>query len=178
MNSAGGDPIGGRVRSPDGVLAGDADCEAELDYILSLYLGRDDFSSILIEDVLLSRLGHDKKLDVLRKILRRHEITFDPYSRLAGELSALRRFRNELAHTVAHANDPWRRIRRRAGTNELVTVTEEEVVEQLQRAMGCQSALHLLRVLLADRPAVDPPSSATAPLFAWPPLVDSPQQDT
>jgi hypothetical protein len=31
-----GPPIGGRIRSPDGVLAGDADCEAELDYVLVL----------------------------------------------------------------------------------------------------------------------------------------------
>jgi hypothetical protein len=54
--------IGGRSATPDGVLGADADCEAQLDYVLALYLGRDDFSSIVIEDDLLDRLSHDKKL--------------------------------------------------------------------------------------------------------------------
>jgi len=124
------DRIAGRTRSPEGVLAGDADRELELDYVLALYLGRDDFCSILIEDVLLERLSHDKKLDLLRKLLRRHAVGQPPYDQLAAELNQLRRFRNELVHTVAHEGDPWQRIRRPAGQNLLTTVSEDQVVEQ------------------------------------------------
>lgn len=153
------DRIGGRSRTPEGVLAGDADCEVELDYVLALYLGRDDFSSVLIEDVLLGRLGHDKKLDLLRKVLRRHSINFQPYDRLAADLAELRRFRNVLAHTVSREDDPWQRVRRRAGVNELVVITEDEVIRQLVAAMGCQSAVHLLPAYLREHPAVDPPGS-------------------
>jgi hypothetical protein len=101
LMTAASEPVGGRVRSPEGVLAGDADCEAELNYVLALHFGRDNFSSILIEDVLLDRLSHDKKRDLLGKMLRRHQLTFDPYSRLVAELAELRRVRNELAHTVS-----------------------------------------------------------------------------
>jgi hypothetical protein len=95
----------------------------------------------------------------LGKILRRHQLTFDPYSQLVAELEKLRRFRNELAHTVSHEGYPWRRVSRRAGQNELVTITEDQVVEQLQRAMGCQSAIHLLPMYLDANPPVDPPES-------------------
>jgi hypothetical protein len=158
--------VGGRAVTPDGVLGGDADCEAQLDYVLALYLGRDDFCSILIEDVLLDRLSHDKKRNLLGKMLRRHALTEPPYKTLVEDLRKLRDFRNELAHTVGRENDPWQRIRRRAGQNFVSTITEPEVVEQLERAMLCQSALNGLRFYLADRPAVDPPATDPPPLFA------------
>jgi hypothetical protein len=119
------DPIGGRTRTPEGVLAADADCELELDYVLATYLGRDEFCSVLVEDVLLGpQLGHDKKLDLLRKILRRHELTFPPLNTLAADLAVLRRFRNELTHTVAYRGNPLQRVKRRRGQNELITVTQ------------------------------------------------------
>lgn len=150
------DLIGGRSRTPEGVLAADADCELELDYMLATYPGRDGFCSVLIEDVLLGpQLGHDKKLDLLRKILRRHQLTFAPLDTLAAELVALRRFRNELTHTVAYQGDPLQRVKRRHGQNELITITPEEIVEHLTRGMRCQSALHFVPLYVEQHPPTD-----------------------
>jgi hypothetical protein len=158
------DLIGGRTRTPEGVLAADADCEIELDYVLATYLGRDEFCSVLVENVLLGpQLGHDKKLDLLRKILRRHELTFLPLNTLAADLAVLRRFRNELTHTVAYRGNPLQRVKRRRGQNELITVTPELIAEHLERGMRCQSALHLVPLHVEQHPPADVvrPSSGT-----------------
>jgi hypothetical protein len=152
------DLIGGRSRTPEGVLAADADCELELDYVIARYLSRDDFCGVLVEDVLLGpQLGHDKKLDLLRKILRRHQLTFLPLATLAGELAVLRRFRNELTHTVAYRGKPLQRVKRRGGQNELITITAEQIAEHLTRGMRCQSALHLLPMYFEQHPPTDQP---------------------
>ena len=110
----------GRQKTPDAVLAVDAECETVLGWQLAACLGRDDFSSILIEDVLLDRLSHDKKLDLLRRLLARHAISQAPYDRLAADLAALRQFRNELAHTAAgRPGDTFKRVRRRGGQSSM-----------------------------------------------------------
>jgi hypothetical protein len=152
--------IGGRLVTPDAVLGADADCEALLDYLIAVYLGRDDFSSILIEDVLLDRLGHDKKRDILHRLLRRHGVDYAPYDTLPAELKKLRDFRNDLAHTVADATNPFHRIRRRGGQNELTTLTEDDIAAQIDRGMRCQSALGFLADL-KERPTVEQPETST-----------------
>jgi hypothetical protein len=158
------DLIGGRSQTPEGVLAADADCELELDYVIARYLSRDDFCGVLIEDVLLGpQLGHDKKLDLLRKILKRHQLTFPPLNTLAGELAVLRRFRNELTHTVAYRGDPLQRIKRSGGKNELITITRERIAEHLTRGMHCQSALHFVPLYVEQHPAADTLASADGP---------------
>jgi len=136
--------VSGRPVTPDSVLGADADCEALLDFLIAVYLGRDDFCAVIVEDVMLDRLSHDKKLEVLTRLLRRHGVTEAPYATLVADLRKLRAFRNLLAHTVAPVGDPLHRTRRRGGQNVPVEVTVEEVADNLDRAMRCASALLFL----------------------------------
>lgn len=97
---------------------------------------------------------------------RRQSFGFPPLNTLAGELAALRRFRNEPTHTVAYQGNPLQRVKRRRGQNELVTVTAEQIAEHLERGMRCQSALHLVPLYVERHPPTDvapPPGGAGKP---------------
>jgi len=132
------------TRVPEDVLLYGALCEALLDYTLSLVLGVDDFGRHLIEAHFVSRAPRDRKLEALKLVMREYcpdVADASPYDALVAELRTLFDYRDTIAHSQPDHGDRYTRFRRRHGVNERVTVTEEELVAELDRGMKCHSAL-------------------------------------
>jgi hypothetical protein len=131
-------------RVPEDVLLYGAQCEAQLDYILSVILGADDFARHLIEAHFVSRASRDRKLEALNAVMRQYcpdVADAAPYDALIAELRQLFTYRDKIAHSRPDHGDRYHRLRRHRGVNERITVTEEELAVELDRGMRCESAL-------------------------------------
>jgi hypothetical protein len=132
------------TRVPEDVLLYGALCEALLDYTLSLILGADGISGQIIETHFVSRAPRDKKVKVLRVLLRQYcpdVADAPPYDTLDAELGKLFDYRDGIAHSQPDHGDRYNRLRRRHGRDERFNITEEELAAELDRGMRCHSAL-------------------------------------
>ena len=153
-------PLG---RIPEDLLAFPAECEAMLDYLVSLMRGEDDEERLAIEREHVSSAKRDRKIKMLMREFRarRPDVAgTEPYVTLPAKLRQLFKYRDIIAHSYPDHGDRYRRLRRAGGRNEVVLVTQEKIAEEWQRGIECHSALHFITVYLSG--LAEPPSSRTA----------------
>jgi hypothetical protein len=137
---------------PEDLLAYPAQCEAMLDYCVSLMIGADDEERLAIERTSVSMAKRDQKIKWLTQefTARRPDIAREePYLDLPRKLRKLFRYRDIIAHSYPDHGNRYRRFRRRRGRNEIVIVTHEKIAEEWQRGIECHSALHFITVYLS-----------------------------
>ena len=148
-------------RIPEDLLALPAECEAMLDYLVSMMAGADDEERLAIERERIASAKRDRKINMLMREFRarRPEVaTAEPYVSLPTKLRLLFNYRDVIAHSYPDHGDRYRRLRRVRGHNEIVLVTHQKIAEEWQRGIECQSALRFMMVYLsgvAERPDSD-----------------------
>lgn len=152
MTTPGNDTQAWAHRALNDVLSADVLCTSMINYLLAVYLARNDFAASLLErDFLDRRASNEWRQDTLRRVIAREGVDFNPYDALPDELKLLSDFRNRVAHSQADHGNPLRRLRRRRAENEPVwVISEAELAMQQERGMTCQSQLNFLTVRLID----------------------------
>lgn len=139
-------------RIPEDLLALPAECEAMLDYLVSLMSRADDDERLAFERDLMATAKRDRKIKELMREFRarRPDVAHaEPYVRLPAKLRLLFKYRDVIAHSYPDHGDRWRRLRRVGGANEVVVVTPERVEAEWQRGIECQSALRFITEYLS-----------------------------
>jgi hypothetical protein len=145
----------GPGRIPEDLLALPAECEAILNYLVSLMAGVHDEERLAIEREQIARAARDRKIKMLMRHFRdsRPDIAgAEPYVGLPAKLRQLFQYRDVIAHSYPDHGDRYRRLRRVGGRNEVVAVTQQKITEEWQRGIECHSALRFMMVYLSDLP--------------------------
>lgn len=149
-------------RIPEDLLALPAECEAMLDYLVSLMTGADDEARLAIERDRIASAPRDRKTKMLMREFRdrRPDVAgTESYVALPAKLRQLFKYRDVIAHSYPDHGDRYRRLRRVDGRNEVVLVTQQKIAEELQRGIECHSALRYITVYLSG--LGEPSSSQT-----------------
>src|SRR3954451_10925056 len=81
-------------RALSDVLSADVLCTSMVNYLLAVYLARDDFAAALIERDFLDWKSSDWRRKTLKRVIEREGVDYNPYDTLPGELKLLSDFRN------------------------------------------------------------------------------------
>jgi hypothetical protein len=139
-------------RIPEDLLALPAECEAMLDYLVSLMTGADDEQRLAIERENMATARRDRKIKMLMREFRARQPEVagaEPYVSLPTKLRLLFKYRDVIAHSYPDHGDRYRRLRRIHGRNEVVLVTDQKIAEEWQRGIECQSALRFIMIYLS-----------------------------
>ena len=142
----------GPGRIPEDLLALPAECEAMLDYLVSLMTGVDDQERLAIEREHIASAARDRKIRMLMRRFRERRPDIakaKPYLGLPAKLRQLFKYRDVIAHSYPDHGDRCRRLRRVGGRNEVVVVTQQKIAEEWQRGIECQSALRFMLLYLS-----------------------------
>jgi hypothetical protein len=103
---------------------------------LAIYLARDDDRIDLLEADVIGYIPHDKKVNLLEKIMGKEGCTSE-FPDLIATIRAIFRIRNQLAHSYQVKNEPgaeYQRSYHRRGEARRVSLDPEEMMELRRRA--------------------------------------------